>query len=275
MAITDPRREDHASVFFHASGIGEELREARERRGLSLEQAAEATCILPRYLRALEEGAPIDAFPAPVYARFFLREYARFLGVDDGPLVSRFDEEHGGELEPHLRAIPVPEEEPRRRGGVLVLLSGLVLAALVIASLVSGGSPAPRAALPGSPSPGPAATRQPDEPGPAPPRVRSIRFVLRAEAPSWVHVVADGRILASETVEPGQVIRTPRRVEVVGLRLGNPDAVTVVVNGRTVDLAPLTERLGQPYEVVWRVQDGRLHRRAGDDLGVLTGQIVP
>ncbi|HXF37450.1 MAG TPA: RodZ domain-containing protein [Actinomycetota bacterium] len=275
MAITDPRREEHASVSLHASGIGEELREARERRGLALEEAAEATCILPRYLRALEEGAPIDAFPAPVYARFFLREYARFLGVDDGPLVSRFDQEHGGELEPHLRAIPVPEEEPRRRGGLLVLLSGLVLAALVVASLLSGRPPAPRALPTASRSPAAAEARERGEPEPAPPAVRSIRFVLRAEAPSWVHVVADGRILASETLQAGQAIRTPRRVQVVGVRLGNPEAVTITVNGRTVDLAPLTERLGQPYEVVWRVEDGELHRRAGEDLGVLRGEISP
>lgn len=270
MAITDPRREEEATVSLHASGIGEELRKARERRGLSLEQAAESTCIVPRYLRALEEGAPIDTFPGPVYARFFLREYARFLGVDERPLVSRFDEEHGGELEPHLRAIPLPEEEPRRRGGLLVGLSGLVLAALVVASLVSGGTPMPRA-LPRAPSPEAPSTEGPPEPPAAPPRVRAIRFVLRAAEPSWVHVVADGRILASETIEPGEVVRTPERAQVVGVRLGNPDGVEITVNGRAVDLSRLTERLGQPYEVVWRVEDGRLHRRAEEDLGLLTG----
>ena len=42
------------------------------------------------YLSALESGAPLSAFPAPVYARGFLREYARYLGLDPEPLVDRF-----------------------------------------------------------------------------------------------------------------------------------------------------------------------------------------
>jgi len=63
--------------------IGAGLREARERQGLSLEQAAEATRIAARHLRALEEER-FERLPEPVYARGFLREYAGFLGLDAG-----------------------------------------------------------------------------------------------------------------------------------------------------------------------------------------------
>ncbi len=73
-----------------AQGIGALLRRARERRGTSLQDAARDTCISIAYLGALERGEPYSAFPAPVYARGFLREYARYLGLDPAPLVDRF-----------------------------------------------------------------------------------------------------------------------------------------------------------------------------------------
>ena len=49
------------------------LREAREARGLTVSDASKATRIWERYLHALEANAPLQEFPAPVYARSFLR----------------------------------------------------------------------------------------------------------------------------------------------------------------------------------------------------------
>jgi cytoskeletal protein RodZ len=77
-----------------AQGIAAMLRRARMRRGTKIEVAARDTCISIGYLSALEEGAPLGAFPAPVYARGFLREYARYLGLDPEPLVDRYWEGH-------------------------------------------------------------------------------------------------------------------------------------------------------------------------------------
>lgn len=73
-----------------ARGIGVRLRRVRERQGHSLQDASRVTCISIVYLSALERGASLNAFPAPVYARGFLREYARYLGLDPDPLVDRF-----------------------------------------------------------------------------------------------------------------------------------------------------------------------------------------
>ncbi|MCS7294862.1 MAG: helix-turn-helix domain-containing protein [Chloroflexota bacterium] len=67
--------------------IGETLRAARERRGLSLSEASRLTRIAPRFLVALEED-DYGALPAPVYARGFLRSYATLLGLDPEPLVA-------------------------------------------------------------------------------------------------------------------------------------------------------------------------------------------
>ncbi|MYD28702.1 MAG: helix-turn-helix domain-containing protein [Dehalococcoidia bacterium] len=73
-------------------GIGERLIEAREQRGLSLEDAERDTRISRRYLQALEDER-FDIIPAPVYARGFLRSYSQYLGVETAPLLARFPQD--------------------------------------------------------------------------------------------------------------------------------------------------------------------------------------
>ncbi len=60
----------------------------RGERGLTLQQAASATHIRPEFLKALEADEP-ERLPAPVYARGYLRTYARYLGLDEESLVAR------------------------------------------------------------------------------------------------------------------------------------------------------------------------------------------
>ena len=62
----------------------------RGERGLTLEQAATATHIRLEHLIALEADEP-ELLPAPVYARGYLRTYARYLGLDAESLVVRLD----------------------------------------------------------------------------------------------------------------------------------------------------------------------------------------
>lgn len=73
--------------------IGEELRTARELRGLSLHEAEEATKIRIKYLAALE-SEEFHIIPGRVYTIGFLRTYAKFLGIDAEELVSRFKENY-------------------------------------------------------------------------------------------------------------------------------------------------------------------------------------
>ncbi len=73
-------------------GIGERLIEAREARGLTLEDAERDTRISRRYLQSLEDER-FDIIPAPVYARGFLRSYSQYLGLDTAPLLARFPQD--------------------------------------------------------------------------------------------------------------------------------------------------------------------------------------
>jgi cytoskeleton protein RodZ len=68
---------------------GAQLRQARENRGLSLDEVATKTRVQRRYLQALEDGT-VDKLPEPVYARGFLKKYADFLGLDSAGMAERY-----------------------------------------------------------------------------------------------------------------------------------------------------------------------------------------
>jgi transcriptional regulator with XRE-family HTH domain len=70
--------------------LAERLIAAREEKGLSLEEAAEATKIPFRYLQALEAGS-LDDFTSDVHARGFLRNYAGYLGLDAEETLTLYD----------------------------------------------------------------------------------------------------------------------------------------------------------------------------------------
>lgn len=86
------------------SGIGRRLIEAREARGLTLEDAERDTRISRRYLQALEQEQ-FDVIPAPVYARGFLRSYSQYVGLDPQEMLAMFPREDG---------FPAPDQ-PRER----------------------------------------------------------------------------------------------------------------------------------------------------------------
>ncbi len=99
--------------------IGETLREARERRGLSIEQAALETRISPRFLEALE-AEEFEVLPAPVYVRGFLRSYANYLRLDPQPLLDLLVGGDGGPATAPAGYVggargDVPSQSPRER----------------------------------------------------------------------------------------------------------------------------------------------------------------
>jgi cytoskeleton protein RodZ len=62
--------------------IGETLRRERQRRNIQLDQVSRELKISPRFLEAIEEEN-FDRLPAGVFAKSFVRQYARMLGLDE------------------------------------------------------------------------------------------------------------------------------------------------------------------------------------------------
>ncbi len=113
--------------------IGQKLKEARKNKGLSLHDVHDNLKLSVLVLEAMEEGKEKD-LPHPVYAKGFLQEYARFLGLDWNELGAAFDrlyeaeEEYGeeGELPTSLKISSKPKPpSPAPKliiGGILILV---------------------------------------------------------------------------------------------------------------------------------------------------------
>ena len=75
--------------------LGDSLRQQREKRGITLDQAAADTRIREKFLKALEDG-DLQSLPGAVYTKGFLRNYAEYLGLDDQESVVQLQQERGG-----------------------------------------------------------------------------------------------------------------------------------------------------------------------------------
>ena len=75
--------------------LGEQLRAQRDRKGITLEQAAADTRIREKFLKALEDG-DYPSLPGAVYTRGFLRNYADYLDLETDELVVLYQQERGG-----------------------------------------------------------------------------------------------------------------------------------------------------------------------------------
>ena len=69
------------------SKLGEILRTQREKRGITLDQAAADTRIREKFLKALEDGDYMS-LPGAVYTTGFLRNYAEYLDLNQDELAS-------------------------------------------------------------------------------------------------------------------------------------------------------------------------------------------
>ncbi len=107
--------------------IGDELRRARLAKNISIEKAAQALNIRPKYIQALEENTT-DAFPAPVYGVAFLRSYAAYLGLESDMLVKQYKEKNispsstPADFPIHSETSVIPEKRVLIGAGVVLLV---------------------------------------------------------------------------------------------------------------------------------------------------------
>ena len=69
--------------------FGPRLRRERERRRISIEEVAEATKVSADLFEAMERN-DFSRWPSGIFARAFVRDYARFLGLDADAVVNEF-----------------------------------------------------------------------------------------------------------------------------------------------------------------------------------------
>jgi cytoskeleton protein RodZ len=120
--------------------VGDVLRDARETKGLTIEEAAASINLRAGQIRAIEEGN-FDQLPGTAYATGFIRSYAGFLKLDAMEMVKRFKAENAGiaGTRPELHfPEPIPEgNAPSAQ--TIGLAAGVVMVLLLGWIFFSGG----------------------------------------------------------------------------------------------------------------------------------------
>jgi cytoskeletal protein RodZ len=112
--------------------LGNTLSRARRARGITLEDAERDTHVSKRYLQALETE-DFSIFPAPVYARGFLRTYSRYLGLNPEELIRVFP---NGNLTVDITPLPTVVRPTSQLINVNWIVAGLVTLFLLGAGLL-------------------------------------------------------------------------------------------------------------------------------------------
>jgi len=117
--------------------VGEFFRQVRETKGLTLDEVAIKTRIHPEYLKALEESN-FAKLPEQVFAKGFVRSYARSLGLDEDDAMRRFTVSAGTFYDKHeererLRQQQVEDERKRKANRKAVIAAaGVAVLGLVL-----------------------------------------------------------------------------------------------------------------------------------------------
>ena len=230
--------------------FGGKLRQARERRGISLRQIAASTKISAAALEALERN-DISKLPGGIFSRAFVRSYAVEVGLDPDDTVREFLDRFNQETAPAaaVSTTEVPEherefEEQRRKAGMI--LTGVVISIPVIALVLyfalrgraashaqpaASESAAPAPTAPSASTTAQAAAPPSDVALPPQPPSGQMKLELHPVKTCWVSLTVDGKKVFSRIMQPGE--RESRDVagEAV-IEVGDAGAFAYSVNGR-------------------------------------------
>jgi cytoskeleton protein RodZ len=121
--------------------FGGKLREARERRGISLRQISAKTRIARPALEALERN-DISKLPGGIFSRSFVRSYASEVGLDPDATVNEFIERFNQEAPPTALSVAasIPEIEAefenRRARATRALIFGAIAVPVLLGVVI-------------------------------------------------------------------------------------------------------------------------------------------
>jgi transcriptional regulator with XRE-family HTH domain len=243
------------------ASFGDELRREREIRGISLKEIADSTKISKRFLDAIERNDH-KTLPAPVFTRGFVREYARYLGLNADEMVNRYNFAAVGddriEQSAHLERLTTPQAPPPERKKappkgippayarvdrnvyilliVVIALAGVSYWALKHRRETRANeerlaaetkvAPAPVA----TPPPAPVQTASTSTQPPAPNGPAKLILSIEITQTSWITLDADGERLINEELRRG-FHRTVEAKDAFRFKtIGNAAGVTMTLN---------------------------------------------
>ncbi len=246
--------------------VGYTLRQERERQNLTIEDVEEGTSIRALYIEAIENGE-YDKMPGTVYTKGFIKNYAKFLGLDPDATVKEFmgdiaelsaeteppATEETTEQEPEKKPEqqqPVKQDkktlgysiqhESNRFSGILIIAAVVLIAVLAGSawSWLSNSDGEVAKVEPPIEQTQPVVEEPPAEnPTPVananPAPADSVQVQARFNDRCWLLVTVDGAVVQEGVVEGGQTL-TWEGKDNINFRLGNAGAVEFFQGGKSL-----------------------------------------
>jgi cytoskeleton protein RodZ len=242
------------------------LRAERERRGYSVQYAAEDLHLDVWVIEALEANR-FEALGAPVYAKGHLRKYATLLGLPPATVLERYEALSGTPTEPTpipaAMVAPVPQRRsvpklPLWIAAAIAVAAGVAwlvyeLWPIVQDAGVATTSKVPAVTAPQSVAPTPTLPRNVgqgrEEAATATAAVAEVRLRLEFSEPSWAEIYdANGQRLMFDMGTPGRV-RMLEGVPPLRVNLGLASAVSAQVNDQPIVVPRKAGRDGAKFQI--------------------------
>jgi cytoskeletal protein RodZ len=215
--------------------IGQDLKRERELRGISIEEIAEATKINPRFLRELEEGNP-DALPGEFFVRGIIREYAKYLGLDEHNVLNMYLESLQSVEQEAIATKKGTSGLPKSFTSAfrITALGAFLIAVLFGLFFIFGKKEPPP---PPKPKPEVSAPKKTVTPPPVKEpekeeedKVAELNLEFSFHQDTWIQILADGeRVYSGIRLSGGQFEVTAQRE--ITIDLGNAGGLSYTING--------------------------------------------
>ncbi len=222
--------------------IGDRLREAREAKGLSLDDVARQTRIPIRHLEHIEHEE-WDALPAITYSVGFVRNYANAVGLDGAALGAELRQQLGGIRSAGAVSTAYYEPaDPARVPPRWIAFAAALIAVLIVVGYLAWRHHAvgeadvfgpPAAEVPPATAPAPKASAPVAESTPA---SASGPVTLSASQDVWARVyeAGSGKALFQGTLKAGQSWQVPATAQAPEIRTGRPNVLKITVGTTTI-----------------------------------------
>ena len=126
--------ENSEQDIHEPAAFGQQLMLAREKAGMTIEEAARAMNLKVRIVEALEDS-DMDRLPPVTFVQGYIRTYARLLGLPEEKIVKEFEEEVPHTVESELQPRP-PSPDGANSQTPIIKLTSLLVVLVAIGVLV-------------------------------------------------------------------------------------------------------------------------------------------
>jgi cytoskeleton protein RodZ len=232
--IIPPAPEDRNNI---SSVVYPDLTALREAKGLSLQDIFESTRISVTNLKAIENGQ-YQLLPAPVFARAFIRSYARGIGAESEILLAAYEK--------YLQSLDTPPGQEKEAGSALlkpgghgkriVWLVSAAMAVIVVMFLLYYNRPGLEIA-PTPPAP-PVQTApdmkpevQPETPKPV--SEKKYHLFMEASEAVWIRILEDGNRSEQMILQAGETLERFAS-DSFTIDIGNAGGIAITFQGKSI-----------------------------------------